>query len=312
MHDAIILLVDDDTLAIRALSKALNGLGQIRFATSGEEGLRIARESFPDLVILDSEMPGMSGFQVCEALKKDPVLEAIPVIFITSHTEGDMEEAGLALGAVDFIAKPIRPAIVTARARTHLRLKQALDRLNVLAQTDGLTGLSNRRTLDAALERECVRASRSGSAVSLVLLDIDFFKRYNDTYGHIQGDQCLVLVSSALRRCAKRAIDVVARYGGEEFALLLPDTGADGAREVAEHIHQEVALLGIPHSTSDKGQISVSIGVASFVPAEPAAHHRHLTPADLLKAADEALYEAKTAGRACSRQRDVPGEPATG
>lgn len=311
MHDAIILLVDDDTLAIRALSKALNGLGQIRFATSGEEGLRIARESFPDLVILDSEMPGMSGFQVCDALKKDPVLEAIPVIFITSHSEGDMEEAGLALGAVDFIAKPIRPAIVAARVRTHLRLKQALDRLNVLAQTDGLTGLSNRRTLDAALERECVRASRGGSAVSLVLLDIDFFKRYNDTYGHIQGDQCLVLVSAALRRCAKRAIDVVARYGGEEFALLLPDTGPDGAWEVAEHIHHEVARLGIPHSASDKGQVSVSIGVASFVPAESAAH-RHLTPAELLKAADAALYEAKTAGRACSRQRDVPGEPATG
>ena len=182
-----LLIVDDDISAIRVLSKTLHGLGQIRFATGGAQALKMVQEIRPDLILLDAEMPGVSGFEVCEIMKEDPLLKDIPVIFITSHTETRIEEAGLALGAVDFIGKPIQPSIVTARVKTHLRLKMAIDQLNLLAQTDGLTGLANRRFLDQNIEREWLRVRRTHAAFSLLLLDIDFFKRYNDTYGHLKG-----------------------------------------------------------------------------------------------------------------------------
>lgn len=307
-----LLIVDDDTSAIRILSKALSSLGQIRFATGGVEALRLARETAPDLVLLDAEMPGMSGFQVCEALKADPALRDVPVIFITSHAEADMEEAGLALGAVDFIGKPIRPAIVSARARAHLRLKLAMDRLNLLAQTDGLTGLANRRFLDQSIEREWFRAVRNQRPFSLLMLDIDFFKRYNDCYGHVQGDQCLIAVANALQHCIRRPTDLVARYGGEEFAVLLPETDSEGACLVAEQIVSAVGSLALVHRDSDYGRVTVSVGVASFdsnsslwqvCARRPAEVESAMLPgiAELLACADRALYQAKHEGRNCSR-----------
>ena len=307
-----LLIVDDDTSAIRILSKALSSLGQIRFATGGAEALRLARETAPDLVLLDAEMPGMRGFQVCEALKADPALRDVPVIFITSHAEADMEEAGLALGAVDFIGKPIRPAIVSARAKAHLRLKLAMDQLNLLAQTDGLTGLANRRFLDQSIEREWFRAVRNQRPFSLLMLDIDFFKRYNDCYGHVQGDQCLIAVASALQHCIRRPTDLVARYGGEEFAVLLPETDSEGACLVAEQIVSAVGSLALVHRDSDYGRVSLSVGVASFdsnsslwqvCARRPAEVESAMLPgiAELLACADRALYQAKHEGRNCSR-----------
>ncbi|KPB49810.1 GGDEF domain-containing protein [Pseudomonas coronafaciens pv. oryzae] len=304
-----LLIVDDDISAIRVLSKVLQGLGQIRFATSGVQALKMVREMRPDLILLDAEMPGMNGFEVCEALKADQLLKDVPVIFVTSHTETRIEEAGLALGAVDFIGKPIQPLIVTARVKTHLRLKMAMDQLNLLAQTDGLTGLANRRFLDQSIEREWLRVRRNQGAFSLLLLDIDFFKRYNDRYGHLQGDECLISIAHALRCCVHRSTDLVARYGGEEFAVLLPDTGAEGACRMAEDIVQHIHSLKMPHETGDFGRVTVSVGVASLEAGTlPVTRPgTAITPVPdsiavvLLAEADRALYRAKHEGRNCSR-----------
>ncbi|BCG23675.1 diguanylate cyclase response regulator [Pseudomonas tohonis] len=306
-----LLIVDDDTSAIRILSKAIGSLGKVRFATNGPDALRAAQEQRPDLVLLDAEMPGMGGFEVCERMKTEMELRDVPVIFITSHTEASMEEAGLALGAVDFIGKPIRPAIVNARVKTHLHLKLAMDRLNLLAQTDGLTGLANRRFLDQTIEREWLRTRRNGQPFSLLLMDIDYFKRYNDRNGHLQGDQCLIAVAHALRACINRPADLVARYGGEEFAVLLPETDHVGACRIADQLGDGVRHLNIPHPDSPHGNVTVSIGVASFDEESPSWPHssesNEVVPniARLLEFSDAALYEAKEAGRDCSRFRNI-------
>lgn len=313
-----LLIVDDDTTTLRILSKALHGLGQIRFATGGDEALRLVRENPPDLVLLDAEMPGMSGFEVCKAIKADPRLADLPIIFITSHTEASMEEAGLALGAVDFIGKPIRPAIVHARARAHLRLKLAIDRLSQLAQTDGLTGLANRRQFDQSIEREWFGALRHQRPFSLLLLDVDHFKRYNDCYGHVQGDQCLIAVADTLKACMHRPSDVIARYGGEEFAVLLPGTGAEGAMQLAENIVAAIEQRAMEHRQSPLGHVTVSVGVASFDHASSGWMHTGqmlqgtsaqacLSVTELITLADRALYQAKHDGRNCSRFLRING-----
>ncbi|MBV7563827.1 MULTISPECIES: diguanylate cyclase [unclassified Pseudomonas] len=306
-----ILIVDDDVSAVRALSKAISGLGQVLFATQGDAAVELARQQQPDLILLDAQMPGISGFEVCRILKGDPSTSNIPVIFVTAHTEASMEEEGLELGAVDFIGKPIRPAIVAARVKTHLHLKLAMDQLNRQAQTDGMTGLANRRALDQSIEREWQSVLRTQRAFSLLLLDIDFFKRYNDHYGHLMGDECLSAVARVLARCAERPMDLAARYGGEEFAIVLPETTRDGACRVADKVIEHVRALNIAHATSELGVVTVSVGVASF-DAQSAGwsllDHASANPpellfsaAQLLSVADKALYAAKQSGRNSSR-----------
>jgi diguanylate cyclase (GGDEF)-like protein len=308
-HPPSILLVDDDPGTIAVLGKALQGLGTIRFATSGPQALRLAAESPPDLILLDNEMPGMTGFEVCTALKGDPALAPIPVMFVTSRAEPEFEESGLDCGAADFIAKPIRPAIVAARARTQIELKLAGDRLRALATTDGLTGLANRRVFDEALQREWSRAQRNGDPLSLLMIDVDHFKRYNDHYGHLAGDQCLVHVAQTLGAVINRPADLVARYGGEEFVALLPGTDASGAASLASSLLQAVQALAIPHAGSDTAdRVTISVGVGSYDESCEAWSLRSgvtksalSDPAlatDLVAASDEALYAAKRAGRA--------------
>ena len=300
-----ILIVDDDISVIQVLSKALGGLGRLRFATNGMDALRLARHETPDLILLDAEMPGMSGFEVWDAMRSDPLLRELPMIFVTSHSEEQMEEQCLAHGAADFIAKPVRPAIVLARARTQLRLKQAIDRLREFAANDGLTGVANRRTLDARLTDELGRARRMGRPLSVLLLDVDFFKRYNDLYGHVRGDQALIAVTQVLKTCAHRPGDLVARYGGEEFAIVLSETDRAGAETVGRNILEQIAAMAMPHTQSTLGHLTVSIGLVTYnfgpsgdaaaaVPAEAT----ELSVERLLGFADQALYAAKTAGRA--------------
>jgi diguanylate cyclase (GGDEF)-like protein len=304
-----IMLVDDDPTVIQVLSKALTTIGRLRFATSGAVALRLALEDPPDVMLLDAEMPGMSGFELLEAMRAAPTLAEVPVIFVTSRTDDETEAAGLALGAADFIAKPIRPSIVAARVRTQFRLKAALDRLRSLASTDGLTQLSNRRLLDQTLSKEWLRALRTQRALSLLMIDIDHFKRYNDSYGHLQGDQALIAVANVLRAQAGRPGDCAARYGGEEFVVVLPDTGQSGARVVATAIHDAVLQAAIAHSGVDRGQLSVSIGMASFdslsagwagLPPKDSGEAADQTVEKLLAVADSALYAAKHGGRARS------------
>lgn len=304
-----LLMVDDDPLVIAALGKTLEEFGRLQFATSGADALRLAHASVPDLILLDIEMPGMGGFEVCRALKASPVLADVPVIFITSHDAGEQEVTGLALGGVDFISKPLRPACVVARLRMHLRMKEMSDALRRSAYTDGLTGIANRRQFDDMLGREWHRAERSALPISLLMIDIDAFKKYNDHYGHPAGDKCLQRVAMAVKQVGHRPADLAARFGGEEFAIVLPETDAAGAEIVAAHLLAAVDALALPHAASPAHPfVSVSIGVSSFDeqcadwlgrPADSrfgtlGPHH---PVADLVRAADQALYAAKQAGR---------------
>ncbi len=290
-----ILIVDDNAPLIQVMAPMLTKLGQVRFATSGAAALRQMRLDPPDLVLLDAEMPEMDGFEVCTAMRADPALEAIPVIFVTSHDDLEAELRGLAAGAVDFIAKPVREPLLVARVTTHLRLKQLSDELRRSAQLDGLTGLHNRRSFDEHLSREWQRSLRTGAPLALVLLDVDHFKRYNDHYGHPAGDACLRAVAAALGSLARRPGDLAARVGGEEFALLLPDTTPEGARELAEAVRQAIGQLALPHAASlTADHVTASLGVAGCVP-RPCA--REEAEQALMKRADEALYDAKAAGR---------------
>lgn len=294
-----ILLVDDTPANLTVLGEALEDEYSVFVATDGATALEIAATEQPDLILLDIMMPGMDGYEVCRRLKEDEGTSRIPVIFITAMAGEEAETRGLEMGAVDYITKPFRIAIVRARVRTHLELKRKNDMLEDLANRDGLTGIHNRRQLEETLEREWRRAARNGASLSFVLFDIDFFKRYNDTYGHQAGDRCLQAVAQAARQSLLRGGDMVARYGGEEFAVVLPDTGIDEARQVAERIRQAVEDLQEEHSESlVADHLTISAGVAT---ARPALHRPGEVPAEgrreLVGSADRALYRAKNGGR---------------
>ncbi|WP_240456815.1 diguanylate cyclase domain-containing protein [Acidovorax sp. 1608163] len=252
------------------------------------------RESAPDLVLLDAEMPGMSGYEVCEAIRADATLADIPVIFVTGHGETDAEVRGLEAGAVDFITKPVNEALLLARVRTQLRLKSMADELRSMATTDGLTGLANRRYFDELMRREWQRCARTGSSIALLMADIDHFKRYNDSYGHPGGDACLQAVAKTLTLVARRPADRVGRLGGEEFVVLLPDTDVAGGQEVAEHAVKLIQALALPHVASLTAEhVTISVGVAVCTGQDMARHD----PQSLYSAADHALYAAKAQGR---------------
>ncbi|HAU58437.1 MAG TPA: diguanylate cyclase response regulator [Comamonadaceae bacterium] len=305
-----LLLVDDDPKLIQLMGRLLGDLGRIRFATSGEAALRQAHAERPDLILLDAEMPGMNGFDTCVALKTEPDLSDVPVIFVTSHSDLDHEILGFSVGAADFIHKPVSEHILRARVTTHLRLKQLSDELRRMANTDALTELPNRRAFDAALTREWARSLRDTQPLCCLMVDVDYFKAYNDSYGHPAGDVCLNGVAQALRGALLRPTDMVARYGGEEFAVLLPNTTRDGGCLVAERLLQAVLKLHLPHEGGVvDGIVSVSIGVASS-DESPEQHGNAAAgepdSTDLMRRADRALYLAKQHGRARAQVIEPP------
>ncbi|MEJ5999918.1 diguanylate cyclase domain-containing protein [Paucibacter soli] len=288
-----LLLVDDQPINIQALHQLFAADHQVFMATSGAQALKVCSEVMPDLVLLDVQMPGMDGHEVCRRMQADPALRDIPVIFVTAHREAEAETQGLALGAVDFISKPFNPAVVRARVKTHLTLKAQSDLLRQLAYLDGLTGVYNRRHFDTLLPIEYQRCSRSGGSLAVLLVDVDYFKRYNDCYGHLAGDDCLRRVAQTLAKTLRRPGDLLCRYGGEEFVCLLPDTDLAGALTVAEQLVSQVRALALPHAQSELGQtVSVSVGGAAGHP-QPGGE-----PALLLSVADQQLYAAKQGGRA--------------
>lgn len=289
---SLILIVDDDVVNIEVLNAVLEDDYEICFATSGEEAIRIALALLPDLILLDVLMPGIDGYEVCRRLKEDPLVADVPIIFVTGLGDQEAEMRGLLLGAIDYITKPISPAIVRARVRNHIELKRMRDELAELAVTDALTGLSNRRRLEKSLTAETERLARTADFLSVIMLDIDFFKQFNDTYGHPAGDRCIVMVGAALKRAVRRAADLTARYGGEEFACVLPGTEYEEAMVVARNIRDQIHALGIPHMRSAAAAyVTVSVGVATS-PCLPG-----MAPELWIKAADHQLYLAKSAGR---------------
>lgn len=220
-----LLIVDDAPINIQLLNDVLKDDVRVFFATNGSDALKIASTTIPDLILLDIMMPEMDGYEVCRKLKTDPLLRDIPVIFITAKSQQEDEATGLELGAVDYITKPFSPGIVRLRVRNHLELKRQRDLLGRLSFLDGLTGLPNRRGFDEFLSREWRRAVRNKSHISIVMIDIDKFKDYNDSYGHLAGDDCLKKVAAILENSLDRAADFVARYGGGGVCLCAAGNG---------------------------------------------------------------------------------------
>lgn len=291
-----LLLVDDQPLNIRVLHELFRFDCDVLMATGGEQAIEICRTQLPDLVLLDVVMEGMDGNEVCRRLKTDPLTQDIPIIFISANDQEADEAVGLELGAVDYISKPFNPVIVRARVKTHLTLKLQSDLLRNMAMLDGLTGVANRRKLVSRLEAAWRHACREGGPLSLIMIDVDYFKKYNDHYGHQAGDECLRRLAHAVADNLNRPYDLLARYGGEEFACLLPDTDQSGAMRVAQKIMAAVAELRMEHQASDVSPyVSLSLGIATVLPSPD------LNCSDLLRLADEQLYEAKKSGRACFR-----------
>ncbi len=288
-----LLVVDDQPVNIQALYRIFAPDHRVLMATSGAKALTLCKQDPPDLILLDVVMPEMDGHEICARLKADEATRNIPVIFVTSHTDAEEETKGLELGAIDFIAKPVNPAVVRARVKTHLTLKAQSDLLRRMVFIDGLTGVANRRCFDERLDTEWRRAARSALPLALLMVDVDHFKRFNDRYGHQVGDECLRRVACAIKGGLLRPGDLVARYGGEEFACILPETDFDGALAVGAGIEQAVRELRIEHAGSDvSSAVTVSIGVSMGLPDRDGA------PSRLLALADAQLYRAKHSGRA--------------
>lgn len=278
-----ILLVDDSAENIQTLAACLRNEYQLKVANNGSQCLELASRFQPDLILLDIEMPDMNGFDVCQQLKSNEHTKTIPVIFVSGHTSQESEERGLETGAVDYIFKPVRPAIVKARVRTHVTLKQQHDRLIDLAMRDQLTGLFNRHYLMEHIYQRLSRSQRHGYDMAALMLDIDHFKRINDDLGHQIGDQVLKELGHFLQDFF-RTEDMVARLGGEEFLVILDPCPAKQIMAKAEQLRLAIAELE-PANV----KVTVSIGATAIADED--------TLKTMLNRADHALYQAKDQGR---------------
>ncbi len=316
-----ILVVDDTPPNVQLLLTMLTRRGyQARGVSDGITALLEIDNQIPDLVLLDINMPNMDGFEVCQQLKSSDRTRDIPVIFISARDEVLDKIQAFTVGGLDYITKPFQIAEVMARVENQLKLRKlqkqlqaqneqlkqevnrwviaeallqgANEKLERLVNLDGLTELANRRCFDAYLEQEWQRLAREQLPLSLIMCDIDFFKNYNDTYGHVAGDDCLRKVSRVIGQAVRRPADLAARYGGEEFVVVLPNTDIDGSMLVANFIQQRLSDLAILHEDSSVSQfVTLSMGITSLIPNVDSQ------PSILLTAADYALYRAKELGR---------------
>lgn len=309
-----ILLVDDTKTERLILTAYLEKLKhEVVHAENGHQAIDLFRSKKPDLVLMDVIMPEMDGYEAARAIRKDESIWA-PIIFLSGRVATDDIVAGIEAGGDDYLTKPVDYRILEAKMTAMQRiskmrhrlldvsteLESANSELKKLVNIDGLTGLANRRHLDKYLRVEIARSMRSGHQLAVVLCDVDFFKKYNDSFGHLKGDDCLKMVSKAMEAACKRTTDLVARYGGEEFAAILPDTSQENAGMVAEGMRLAVEELAMDHPESDLKKVTISIGVFGCVPEDK-------DQAELmLQKADEALYVAKQSGRnqVCLHQGD--------
>lgn len=309
------ILIVDDAPEIRLFLRrilAKVGYGEVLEAGSGEEALHKLEHNAVDLILLDVEMEHMDGLATCRAIRERTGLLDVPIIMVTAREDAGTLEQAFEAGALDYVRKPFQRAELLARVRSALRLKREMDlrkrreaelealtqaleaaneKLRELSRTDPLTGLANRRVFEETLKREFSRARRHKRPLALLMLDVDRFKRFNDTYGHPAGDACLAQVAQVLKEALVRPSDLVARYGGEEFAIVLPETPPHGAKTVSREILDGVRRLAIPHRELPWGVVTVSIGVAACLERFPE------TPGALVELADQALYRAKEDGR---------------
>lgn len=317
-----ILIVDDSEVALTVFESILQGAGHadILCARSALEAYRLlgidgaaGAGGGIDLILMDILMPEIDGIAACRQLKSHEGLRDIPIIIVTGMEEHEHLEAAFAAGATDYLTKPANKRELLARVRSAMLLKQEMDRrkarekellaltekleevnrkLHMLSSLDSLTGVANRRYFDEYLAKEWKRAVREGTQLSAIMIDIDFFKAFNDTYGHLAGDDCLREVATCLQGLKRRPADLLSRYGGEEFIVMLPETGLIGAAAVAEGMCAKVAGLGIRHERSTIGDhLTISLGVATASP------DLEQTSKLLIAEADKALYRAKQGGR---------------
>lgn len=306
--DLKVLVVEDSKVTMKALCNYLArmGISDPLTARTGQDAIDIFRRKRPDIVLLDAILPDIDGFDIAKHFRAtEKGDEWAAIIFLTSMDKDKDMARGIEAGGDDYLLKPVSEMVLKAKISAMRRLVEmqralvdvtyqlnaANKELQRLSTTDALTGIANRRFFDELLKREWRRCSRMKTPLSLVMVDVDHFKQYNDTYGHQAGDECLKAVAAQVARAAPRASDLAARYGGEEFVLVLGETTVDGARWVANNIRQHVADLRIPHSASKFSHVTASCGVASVLPRED------MSLESLLASADQALYLAKHQGR---------------
>lgn len=303
-----VLVVEDSKVTMKALCNYLEHMGvhDPLTAETGREALDVFRNNRPDIILLDALLPDIDGFDIAREMRAlEQGQDWSAIIFLTSMSNDEDLARGIEAGGDDYLMKPVSEVVLRAKVRAMRRLVEmqralvdvtkqlnsANKELQRLSTTDSLTGIANRRLFDELLQHEWRRCARVKKPLSLIMLDIDFFKQYNDTYGHQTGDLCLKSVAAQILRSASRPGDLAARYGGEEFALVLGETDLDGAKWVANHIRQHVAELKLKHASSPSNFVTVSCGVSSVVPTDKLDIHT------LLKSADHALYQAKENGR---------------
>ena len=286
-----ILIIDDEKANIITLTHILSPGYNIFAAKNGREGAELAEKYMPDVILLDIRMPEMSGYEVLSVLKFSDKTRDIPVIFITALGKDGDEEKGLALGAADYIIKPFSPTVVKLRLGNQIKMLEQMRAIERLSMTDQLTALPNRRSFDARLSMEWGRARREHTQISILLMDLDRFKEYNDRFGHQQGDIALQFFAKMLPDVLRRHSDFAARWGGEEFVALLTNTNSDGSIEVAEKIRKSLELLEIPCTDGCAAGMTVSIGANTWT------HGEDCTVDKFISGADMALYEAKSKGR---------------
>ena len=286
-----VLIVDDENSNIVALTHILSPDYIIYAAKNGKNAIAAATKYMPDVILLDILMPEMDGYAVIAALKNTEKTQEIPVVFITGLSNVDDEEKGLHMGAADYISKPFSPAIVKLRVNNQIKMLNQFRIIEQISMIDQLTSIPNRRGFDNRMDMEWIRAIRENTLISVLVMDVDKFKFYNDTYGHQQGDIVLQAVARTVSQSLYRPGDFVARWGGEEFVVLLPNTGLNGAQSIAERIRSDISNLVIPCSDGTETKVTISIGIKTQAPRQDSSRESFIADAD------QALFQAKKIGR---------------
>jgi diguanylate cyclase (GGDEF)-like protein len=291
-----LLVVDGDTQQIAALRTMFSLEYNIEVAKEGKQAINSAFDLDIDLILCAVNSPNISGPELCALVKNNPLTRHIPIILLADKASPEEEQMCLEVGAIDYISRKTLAQILHLRVRNHMILVEHQKMLEYVSSTDGLTGLANRMQLDTTLNRVWHAAIRAGNSIGLLMIDIDHFKFYNDEFGHVQGDECLKMVASAIANSKCREEDFAARYGGEEFVLLLPYTTLEGAKKVAKQLLKNIRQLNIPAAQrAETDRVTVSVGVAAISPKfDPI---QNISPMELINQADMQLFKAKRSGR---------------
>lgn len=310
-----VLIVEDSPSVSMLIFRIVENEGHEAVpAESGEEALEFFEAQHFDLVLMDVELPGMNGFETTMRIRAQSISHWLPIIFLSSNTEDEYLATGIEAGGDDYLSKPVKPIVLRAKISAMGRIAQIQKELNKVnerlalanqelkktAAQDGLTGVNNRRAFDTHLHKEWSRSQRDKTLVSLIMIDIDLFKGFNDRYGHLKGDHCLKKVAQILQNSTSRPSDLTSRYGGEEFAIILPNTDSVGASQIANIILENLRFAAIPYPDSlIRKYVTVSMGIccSDQISIYDAIPEQNFNETMLIQKADDMLYHAKEDGR---------------